>query len=650
MIETKPTSEFFQISYHPQIPSSSSLSQDSIIDQLRKNISNSRSVKDLLIQQLNTANLNNPEPNLEDQNWEDAGYVQLDEKTSSMVKDLISQSEKIERVCKERIFEEEVTEREMEIIKQRVELQQKQFAMFERREFAVKSKKIRDVFEYLNDEEIVLTLKKTKNNEEEAIIQLSAPGFLIEIRKEIAQQYQKVTVSQTMTDIQRRQYEQLLKKRTNTQKKTTTEAIKKKYHTVGRLPLDKALEQLRAHTQNNNTDWTKNKSVNLDVAMKGWSLARVKAFKAIKTKPNTYYYRFNAPGEVQRVGQWSSEEKRLFHARLAEIGANGQWGIFSMTIPGRVGYQCSNYYRFLIENSIIKDPNYVLDSKGKAHYLFTTKRKNADGSAVKEFRTHNKRPKGKGRRKTTNNDISDGISESELDSDVSDSGSGSATYNSNKYKSSSNRGYKRRKMSDSDDEIRANEVSLSSDDLSVSSSDKEYYQAPPRLGSRHSSRINSSTNNSDSGRSSTIDVLDGTRSKRLESTRSRVVGANEGKNFSLIDELYGGNQGSKHSHEEKVDDDSDGDYNQNYEADEFNPNNPLPDFIDPITLEKVTKPAISPFGHVMDYDSWIRCLMFPPDGSQRNICPLTKNPLNKRELVVLTFDNIDEYRSKIVNM
>jgi len=27
--------------------------------------------------------------------------------------------------------------------------------------------------------------------------------------------------------------------------------------------------------------------------------------------------------------------------RLKEVGADGQWGIFSMTIPGRVGYQVS---------------------------------------------------------------------------------------------------------------------------------------------------------------------------------------------------------------------------------------------------------------------------------------------------------------------
>lgn len=45
----------------------------------------------------------------------------------------------------------------------------------------------------------------------------------------------------------------------------------------------------------------------------------------------------------------------MFFDRLADVGANGQWGLFSMTIPGRVGYQvhnCSsfnNYYANIFE-------------------------------------------------------------------------------------------------------------------------------------------------------------------------------------------------------------------------------------------------------------------------------------------------------------
>lgn len=41
------------------------------------------------------------------------------------------------------------------------------------------------------------------------------------------------------------------------------------------------------------------------------------------------------------------------------------------------------------------------------------------------------------------------------------------------------------------------------------------------------------------------------------------------------------------------------------------------------------------------YDSWLRCLLTE---DRKNICPLTKMPLSKRELVVLTHENIDEYR------
>ena len=33
----------------------------------------------------------------------------------------------------------------------------------------------------------------------------------------------------------------------------------------------------------------------------------------------------------------------------------------------------------------------------------------------------------------------------------------------------------------------------------------------------------------------------------------------------------------------------------------MDPNNPLPNFIDPVTHERIVRPAISPYGHVMGY-------------------------------------------------
>lgn len=41
-----------------------------------------------------------------------------------------------------------------------------------------------------------------------------------------------------------------------------------------------------------------------------------------------------------------------------------------MKIPGRVGYQCSNYYRQLIREGVIIDDNYYIDEKDKLSFKF----------------------------------------------------------------------------------------------------------------------------------------------------------------------------------------------------------------------------------------------------------------------------------------
>ncbi|KAJ2824383.1 hypothetical protein IWW50_003354 [Coemansia erecta] len=578
-----------------------------------------------------------------DHDWDSSQFVQLDRETSDHVKSLIQQSDAIKRVRKERIFEDDVTEEEQTIIQQRVALQQQQFAEFERREFAHKAQRIRQMYSYLDDEEIREALKEGQNDVDEAIYQFSTPGYLTKLRKAIALRHTPLTATPQMTDVQRVKYEEMLKKRTRVQKKTTTSDARDKYRTVGRLPLDEALAQLqRAAAARNGS------GIDLSKAMKGWSEARIKAFKAIKTKPNTYYYRFNAPGEEQRTGQWTPEEQRQFHARLKEIGANGQWGIFSMTISGRVGYQCSNYYRYLVENRLIHDPNYVLDEKGKAHYLFTTKKKNPDGTAMRVFRKHRKPHVRMSREKYGYSDSdSDGANLSassvgkggnmsadamaavieaaaeptDREAPAKAAAAPSATVTTQRRSSAraavAARKRKRRGRyggsSSDEDIIRANEVELSD---GSNSSDGDYQATT--TSKRRCARRRGFDGGSSSG-------IDGGASApgRTASAESRA-GSGSGEESGL---------------------ESDGAADANAD-----PSNPLADLIDPITLEPVTKPAISPFGHVMGYNSWVRCLMFPPEGSQRNICPLTKKPLSKRDLIILTYDNIEQFRHKIVNL
>ena len=105
--------------------------------------------------------------------------------------------------------------------------------------------------------------------------------------------------------------------------------------------------------------------------MDNWSKARKKAFNNRLSNENEFYYRFSAKGisqndneqrqllMVTNSGTWSNDEHKLFMARILEFGVNGQWGIFSKTIPSRVGYSCQQYWQRLIRMRCVEDMNYV---------------------------------------------------------------------------------------------------------------------------------------------------------------------------------------------------------------------------------------------------------------------------------------------------
>lgn len=88
-----------------------------------------------------------------------------------------------------------------------------------------------------------------------------------------------------------------------------------------------------------------------------WSVAKQKAFLAIETAPNAYYYRHTAPGVPQINGKWSDEEKAHFLQMYAlhGSGAATQWGLFAMHVPGRVGYQCRSQFINMIREGLITD-------------------------------------------------------------------------------------------------------------------------------------------------------------------------------------------------------------------------------------------------------------------------------------------------------
>lgn len=200
-------------------------------------------------------------------------------------------------------------------------------------------------------EELFCALEEHDFHEDETLLQLTKTEFVQEVRKKIAQLSSITKESEKQESLEAALSSEPLPSSEQLSKdddcsepeiavitkiaRTSISGQKKRIinstsRQTQRLKLDEALEQA-------------------DSGMNGWSAARIRAYKLLDQNPNSYYYRFNAPGEMQRNGPWSPEEHELFMKRLAEHGADGQWGIFSMTIPGRVGYQVrlASYFEIL---------------------------------------------------------------------------------------------------------------------------------------------------------------------------------------------------------------------------------------------------------------------------------------------------------------
>mmetsp|Transcript_11191 Transcript_11191/g.22029 ORF Transcript_11191/g.22029 Transcript_11191/m.22029 type:complete len:307 (+) Transcript_11191:1332-2252(+) len=71
--------------------------------------------------------------------------------------------------------------------------------------------------------------------------------------------------------------------------------------------------------------------------------------------------------------------------------------------------------------------------------------------------------------------------------------------------------------------------------------------------------------------------------------------------------------------------------------------NPLPEYNDPITLQPIVSPAVSPYGHVAGYHTWVQALK-----ETQGVCPFTKLPLTTERLTKLTMRNFCLYSSQLI--
>jgi len=132
-------------------------------------------------------------------------------------------------------------------------------------------------------------------------------------------------------------------------------------------------------------------------------------------------------------------------------------------------------------------------------------------------------------------------------------------------------------------------------------------------------------------------------SRRTKRKRHNEWSDSEGEDYGEVEEGYGKNRWNSVNRSEryKARCKDRGDKNVD---DEANVDNPLPGFIDPITLEPVVNPAISPYGHVMGIATWRAVL------DEQGKCPFTKQELSMMKIKTLTKTNIESFRDKIVDL
>lgn len=97
--------------------------------------------------------------------------------------------------------------------------------------------------------------------------------------------------------------------------------------------------------------------------------ARLRALHLRVEDPDVFFFSFLDDYETAKTGSWSQREREEFLNAIATHQRDRQqkrrgWGMFSRSIPGRTGKQCKRYFKSLIADGVLSDPDYFcIDGK-----------------------------------------------------------------------------------------------------------------------------------------------------------------------------------------------------------------------------------------------------------------------------------------------
>ena len=128
-----------------------------------------------------------------------------------------------------------------------------------------------------------------------------------------------------------------------------------------------------------------------------------------------------------------------------------------------------------------------------------------------------------------------------------------------------------------------------------------------------------------------------TRTDRLR--KRRKLGVSPSKESGESGGDGEGGEGGGGGGQEKLDGAAEAIDDEEYD-DDLDLENPLHDYMDMVTMDRIINPAMSTTGQVMGMASWIKCL------KEYGRCPITQQPIHPEDLTILTRVNFRKFNKK----
>jgi len=354
--------------------------------------------------------------------------------------------------------------------------------------------------------------------------------------------------------------------------------------------------------------------------------------------------------------------------RVLELGVNDQWGNFSKAIPGRVVYQCSSYWRQLMKDGWVEDPNYSKKKDGKFQfkrakkgsipdslrkYSFTVlhdpssvfapvpgahPKKPSDAQLTrylsKGWRAQNSSKPAKGGKKAKAAKKGKATKESKKDGPPKKPQSAYFMFAAS-VREQIKAEFPKKKVTEIAKETGARWKAMSKEDK------QPFNDRAAKAKAEHAVQMEAFLQKEDQEEAKANAEKDAEPAEVDTDVDAPKEPKREPKKKAKA------KKSKKRKYDGAADPTEPDSKKRKVSSKDNGPMAILDGIVDLMTGERLVQPAISPYGHVMEYSSWCSILR---QAKTKNKCPFTQQAMTRRSLVKLDADNVAEYQDRIVNV